>query len=137
MTPQEELDKALAELAAANAELAAANKELADAKSGTPAKRPAHKAAAKPKRTKRPVHHTPGLQAGCYGTGERFPSDRRLRTDMTPVVTKELNPMERPNDYKYAGRECLFEHDVVENGNMDSDSWKRCKCAGCAEIRRG
>jgi hypothetical protein len=137
MTPQEELDQALAELAKANAELAAAKADLADAKTTARKERPAAKAAAaKPKRTKRPVHKS-GLQAGCYGTGERFTSDRLLRLDMTPVVTKELNPMERPNDYKYAGRECLFKYDVIENGNKDSDSWKRCKCAGCAEIRRG
>lgn len=134
MTPQEELDQALAELAAANAELAKANAELEAAKSR--AKRPAKKAAAKPKRpATRPVHKS-DLRAGCYGTGERFPSDRRLRTNMTPVVTKELNPMDRPNAYEYVGRECLFVYDI-KNGNRDSDSWKRCKCAGCAEIRRG
>lgn len=133
MTPQEELDAALAELAAANAELAAANAELAAAKSG--AKRPAKKAAAKPKRSRRPVHRSE-LRAGCSGTGERFTSSGKLRLDMTPVVTKELSPMDRPNAYEYGGRECLFEYDI-RNGNMDSDSWKRCKCAGCAEIRKG
>jgi hypothetical protein len=132
MTPQEELDAALAELAAANAELAKANAELAAVKSG--AKPPAKKAAAKPKRTARPVHRSE-LRHGCYGTGERFTSGR-VRTDMTPVVTKELDPMDRPNAYEYAGRECLFVYDI-KNGNRDSDSWKRCKCAGCAEIRRG
>jgi hypothetical protein len=133
MTPQEELDQALAELAAANAELAKANAELADAKSKPT--RPARKAAAKPKRpATRPVHRS-DLRTGCYGTGERFTSNR-VRMDMTPVVTKELNPMDRPNAYEYVGHECLFEHDI-RNGNRDSDSWKRCKCAGCAEIRRG
>jgi len=136
MTPQEELDAALAELAAANAELAAASKGLADAKAGTPAKRPSRKAAAKPKRTTRPVHHSPGVYSGCYGTGERFTGSDKVRIDMTPVITKELNPMERPDDHTYAGRECLFVYDIKQ-GNKDSDSWKRCKCAGCAEIRRG
>jgi len=136
MTPQEELEQALAELEAAKAELDAARAEVAAAESSKATKPAAKKAAGKPKRTKRPVHRS-GLPTGCSGTGERFTGTDKVRIDMTPVVTKELNPMERPNDYGYTGRECLFEHDVVENGNMDSDSWKRCKCAGCAEIRRG
>jgi hypothetical protein len=53
---------------------------------------------------------------------------------MTPVVTKELDPTDRPNVYKYKGRECLLVHDALE-GRVDSDSWKICKCANCTNIR--
>jgi len=134
MTPQEELDAALAELAAAKAELDAARAEVADAESGALPKRATRKAAAKPKRTKRPVHRSE-LRAGCSGTGERFTSER-IRLDMTPVVTKELNPTARPNEYKYEGVECLLVFDIT-NGFMPSDSWKRCKCLSCVEFRRG
>ena len=55
---------------------------------------------------------------------------------MTPVVTKEIDAMDRQNDPGYAPIECLLIFDV-RNGFMDSDSWQRCKCAGCADIRRG
>ena len=55
---------------------------------------------------------------------------------MQRVVTKELDPMSRPFDDKYAPIECLLVFDV-KAGFMESDSWKRCKCAACAELRRG
>jgi hypothetical protein len=140
MTPQEELDQALAELAAAKAELDEAKAEVAAAESGAKpkaAKPAAKKAAAKPKptrRSKRPVHHS-DLQPGCSGTGERFTGTDKVRTDMTPVVTKELDAMARPNEYKPKTIECLLVFDV-QNGFMDSDSWKRCKCLACVELRR-
>jgi hypothetical protein len=137
MTPQEELDLALAELAAAKTELDAAKAEVAAAESGEKpkkAKRPAKKAAAKPRRTTRPMHHS-GLGAGCSGTGERFTGSDKVRTDMTPVVTKELDAMARPNEYKPKTIECLLVFDVKQ-GFKDSDSWKRCKCLDCVELRR-
>lgn len=132
MTPQEELDQALAELAAANAELAAAKADLAAAKKAKTTKR----SAPAKKRTTRPMHHTPGFYAGCSGTGERFTGSDKVRIDNTPVITKEINPMNRPNDPGYTPRECLFIFDI-KNGLSDSDSWRRCKCAACAEIRKG
>jgi hypothetical protein len=49
---------------------------------------------------------------------------------------KDVSPIGRATDYTYDGLECLFEYDI-KNGLMQSDSWKRCKCAACAEIRRG
>jgi len=134
MTRKEELAKALAELAEAEAALAAAQAGVGVAKAAAPEARPARKAAA-PKRTTRPVHRSE-LRSECSGTGERFPSDTRLRVDMTPVVTKQYDPMDRPNEYKHEGVECLLVFDVKQ-GFMDSDSWKRCKCLGCVEIRRG
>lgn len=80
--------------------------------------------------------HRSELRAGCSGTGERFTSkDGLRRTDFTPVITKELNPMSRPNEYEYEARECLLVHDIM-NGITDSDSWKRCKCLHCVEIRK-
>jgi hypothetical protein len=134
MSAEEELAQALAEVEAAKRELAAAKDELAAAESARPAKPAAKKAAAKPKPRKRPVHHS-GLVAGCSGTGERFTGADKVRINMTPVVTKDADPMARPNEYKYAGVECLLVFDVKQ-GFKDSDSWKRCKCLGCAEIRR-
>ncbi len=134
MTPQEELDLALAELAAAKAELDAAKAEIAAADSTARPKRAPAKAAARPKRGKRPVHRSE-LRAGCSGTGERFTGPDKVRIDMTPVVTKDRDPMTRPNDYEYAGIECLLVFDV-KNGFKESDSWKRCKCLGCVEIRK-
>jgi sRNA-binding protein len=138
MTPQEELQKALADVESARAELAAAKAEIEAAESGKAPKNAAKKTAAKPKRptrpAKRPVHQS-GLVSGCYGTGERFPSDTRLRLDMTPVVTKQYDPMSRPNEYKHEGVECLLVFDIM-NGFKDSDSWKRCKCLDCVELRR-
>lgn len=131
MTPQEELDQALAELAAANAELAAAQADVAAAKKAKAAKR----SASVKKRMTRQVHHTE-LRAGCSGTGERFTGPEKLRVNHTPVVTKHVNPMDRPEAPEYVGLECLFEFDI-KNGLIYSDSWQRCKCAGCAEIRRG
>jgi hypothetical protein len=134
MTPQEELDKALAKVAKAKAELDTARAALADTDSGAPSKRAARKAAAKPKRTKRPVHRSE-LRAGCSGTGERFTGPDKVRIDMTPVVTKELNAMARPNEYGRKSIECLLVFDVKQ-GFMDSDSWKRCKCLDCVELRK-
>lgn len=135
MTPQEELDAALAEVAAAKAELAAARAEVAD--SDAAASKPGRaKKVQKPKPTARPLVHKSDLRRGCYGLGQRFTSDGKVRVDMTPVVTKEYDPMSRPVDNSYVGHECLLVFDV-RNGFMESDSWKRCKCAACTEIRRG
>jgi len=137
MTPQEELDAALAELAAAKAELAAAKADVAAAESGAAAKAPkrsAKKAAAKPKPTKPPVHRS-GLGSGCSGTGERFTGSDKVRVDMTRVVTKEVDARTRPNEYKPKVIECLLVFDVKQ-GFMESDSWKRCKCLDCVELRR-
>lgn len=131
MTAQEELDQALAELAKAEAELTAAKAELkiAESKYG-----PAPKVR-NPKKMQRPVHRNKVLRSGC-DYGGSAPVGTRVRTDMTPVVTKELDPTDRPNDYAYAGRECLLVHDVLAGINS-SDSWQRCKCASCVEIRKG
>jgi hypothetical protein len=136
MTPQEELDLALAEVAAAKAELAAARAEVEDAKAEALPKRPAARKVQRPAaREKRPVHRS-DLRSECYGTGERFTSSDGLRrTDFTPVVTKEYDPTDRPNVYKYEERECLLVADILL-GNTDSDSWKRCKCIHCVEIRK-
>lgn len=135
MTPQEELDLALAELAAANAELAAAKTELVDAEKSA-ADRPKRPPASK-KSKRRKVHRSEsGLRAGCSGSGERFTGREKLRVDMQPVVTKDADPKYRPNLPAYVPRECLLEYDV-KNGNTESDSWRRCKCAACAEIRKG
>jgi hypothetical protein len=133
MTPEEELELALAEVEAAKRELATARDEVTASDSGKPIR--SRKIQRPAKRERRPVHRSE-LRSECSGTGERFTSkDGLRRTDMTPVITKELNPMERPNEYKYEGIECLLFHDVME-GNTDSDSWKRCKCPGCVEIRK-
>jgi hypothetical protein len=134
MTDKEELERLLREVEAAKRELDAAKAELADAESAKAPKPAAKKAAAKPKRGKRPMHRS-DLRAGCSGLGQRFTSDGKVRIDMTPVVTKQYDPMTRPNEYKYAGVECLLVFDVKQ-GFMDSDSWKRCKCLDCAELRR-
>lgn len=130
MTPQEELDQALADLAAANAELASAKAELkvAETKYGPSPK------TRKPRKVHRPVHSNKLLRSERHGGGAQ-PVGTRVRTNMTPVVTKEIDPTDRPTDAKYAGRECLMVHDVLE-GNIQSDSWKRCNCADCVNIRR-
>jgi hypothetical protein len=134
MTADKELERLLAEVEAAKRELDAAKAELADAESAKATKPAVKKAAARPRPRKRSVHHSE-LRAGCSGTGERFTGTDKVRIDMTPVVTKDADPMSRPNEYKYAGIECLLVFDVKQ-GFKDSDSWKRCKCLGCAEIRR-
>jgi hypothetical protein len=134
MTPEEELAKALAEVEAAKAELAAARADVATAESGKAPKRPAKKTAAKPKRPKRPVHRSE-LRSSCSGTGERFTGIDKVRVDMTRVVTKEVDARTRPNEYKPKVIECLLVFDV-KNGFMESDSWKRCKCLSCVELRR-
>lgn len=136
MTPQEELDQLLQEVAAAKAELAAARAEVADADSGAAPKPTARAKVQKPKRPeKRPVHRSE-LRAGCSGLGQRFTGTEKVRVDMQPVVMKDVSPIDRPIDYKYEPIECLLVFDV-KAGFMESDSWKRCKCAACAEIRRG
>ena len=136
VTPQEELELALQEVAAAKAELAAALAEVADAEKEAAARPARAKKVQKPSRPKtRPVHRT-GMPSGCIGTGERFTGTDKVRIDMTPVVMKNVSPIGRPTDYKYEGKECLLVFDV-KNGFMESDSWKRCGCAACAEIRRG
>jgi hypothetical protein len=137
MDADKDLEQLLQELAAAKAELAAAQAEAekgADADSAARPKRTAKKAAAKPKPKKRPVHRSE-LRSECSGTGERFTGADKVRIDMTPVVTKFADPMTRPNDYKYAGVECLLVFDVKQ-GLMDSDSWKRCKCLDCVKLRK-
>lgn len=131
MTPQEELKLALAELAAANAEVAAAEADLAAIKAGKKI-RP-KKPALRPKRVIRPIHRNKLLHSGCYDGGAA-PVSTRIRIDMTPVITKEIDPTDRPNNYEYVGRECLYAHDVAE-GRTDSDSWMRCKCASCGEYK--
>jgi hypothetical protein len=134
MSANEELERLLAEVEAAKRELAAARAELADAESGKAPKTAAKKTAARPRRGKRPLHRSE-VRAGCSGTGERFTGAEKVRIDMTPVVTKDADPMTRPNDYKYAGVECLLVFDVKQ-GFKDSDSWKRCKCLDCVELRK-
>ena len=135
MTPQEELDAALAEVAKATAELAAARAEKDAADAGGPI-RPTRDKVQKPKaRGRRPVHRT-GMPSGCSGTGERFTGTEKVRIDVQPIVMKDVSPIGRPTDYTYDALECLLVFDV-KNGFMDSDSWKRCKCVACAEIRRG
>jgi hypothetical protein len=130
VTPQEELDQALAELAAANARLAAAKAETAKLRaSGIPVRSGRAK-----KRVQRSVHRNELLHSAQDGGGAQ-PVGTRVRVNMTPVVTKELDPTDRPNGYAYAGRECLMVHDVLE-GNIQSDSWQRCNCVACVEIRR-
>lgn len=99
MTPQEELDLALAELADAEAELAAAQAGVAAAKKTARPKRPA-KVASRPKRE---VHHS-DLAPGCYGYGGPINPDVRLRMDMTPVVTKHLDAMTRPTRGRMPGK---------------------------------
>lgn len=135
MTPEEELQLALQEVAKAKAELAAARAEVAasDAAGSKPVPR---KKVQKPKpRGRRPVHRT-GLPTGCSGSGERFTGTDKVRVDMQPIVMKDVSPIGRPTDYTYEPHECLLVFDV-RAGFMDSDSWKRCKCVACAEIRRG
>jgi hypothetical protein len=137
MSAEEELAKALAEVEAARRELDAARAELADAESGKSTKAAAKKPAAKPKRAtrgERPVHRS-DLRSECSGTGERFTGADKVRIDMTPVVTKFANPMQRPNEYKPNSIECLLVFDVKQ-GFMDSDSWKRCKCLDCVKLRK-
>ena len=80
--------------------------------------------------------HRTGMPSGCSGTGERFTGTEKMRVEIQPIVMKDVSPIGRPTDYKYEGIECLLVFDV-KAGFIDSDSWKRCKCAACAEIRRG
>lgn len=132
-----ELELALAELAKAEAELAQAEADLkaAEAEAAKPAKPAKSKRAAKPKRTARPIHHPESdLHHEITGYGGPMPSDVRVRIDQTPVVTRELDPMDRPVDHKYAPHECLYEVDMAA-GRTDSDSWKRCKCSNCGQYK--
>lgn len=89
MTAQEELEQALAELAEANARLEAAKAELASAEAECKA------VGAKRPRRKRPVHQSV-LVSECYGYGGPAPVGTRTRPNMIPVVTKELDPTDRP-----------------------------------------
>jgi hypothetical protein len=97
MTPQEELQLALAEVEKAKAELDAAKADIAAADSNAAKKPAAKKAVARPKRPAREVHKS-DLTSECYGYGGAQPTSiiGARRTDMQPVVTKELNPMDRP-----------------------------------------
>ncbi len=135
MTPEEELELAMQELAQAKAELDAARADVAA--SVAAASKPApRKKMQKPKpKGRRPVHRT-GMPTGCYGTGERFTGTEKVRVDMQPIVMKEIDAIDRPTRVGYEPLECLLVFDV-KAGFMDSDSWKRCKCVACAEIRRG
>ena len=134
MTPKEELELALAEVEAAKAELAAARAEVANAESKPVPRAKVQKPKAK-SNGRRPIHHS-GIGAGCSGTGERFTGTEKVRIDMQPIVMKDVSPFNRPVDADYEPIECLLVHDV-KAGFMESDSWKRCKCVACAEIRRG
>lgn len=123
-----ELEQALAELAAAEAELAKAKRELAEAEAASKSK-PKRKATNK-KRTKRPIHHPESdLHHEVTGYGGPMPSDVRVRPNVIPVVTRELDPTDRPVNDEYVGHECLFEID----GSFDS--MKRCKCANCGQYK--
>ena len=55
---------------------------------------------------------------------------------MQPIVMKDVSPFDRPVESKYEPVECLLVFDV-KAGFMETDSWKRCECVDCAEIRRG
>ena len=90
----------------------------------------------KSNRRERWVVHRSGIGSGCSGSGERFTGTEKVRVNMQPIVMKDVSPIGRPTDYKYERKECLLEYDV-KNGFIETDSWKRCKCLGCAEIRRG
>ena len=88
--------KLKAEIAAAEAELAAARAELAAIDAGKLPKEPKRPKSAR-RATRTPVHHPESdLRSKVEGWGGPAPVGDRMRTDMTPVVTKHVNPMNRP-----------------------------------------
>jgi hypothetical protein len=133
-----EIERLRAELAAAEREVAEANGYLAAVRAGdTKAKPPKSKPKTKPKtkpKAKKTVHRS-GLSTSIEGYGGPAPvGTSRARTSNRPVITKHFDPRERPGDYTYEGRECLYAFDI-KNGMPDSDSWKRCKCVACGEYK--
>ena len=124
-----EIERLQAELAAVERELADANAAVAAIEAGEkPAKirkAPKPKAKAKAKRT---VHRA-GFRGSIEGYGGPAPVGRsRFRTDNTPVVTKELDPRERPNEYTYERHECLLLAAAEAGSNLNGIT---CRCVDC------
>ena len=134
-----EIERLRAELAAAEKEAGEANAYLAAVRAvDTKAKAPKAKREPKPKIKKRArsrIHHPESeLRTSIEGYGGPAPvGSSRRRTSNRPVVTRHVDPTDRPVDNNYEGIECLYVVDY-EAGRVDSDSWKRCKCAECGEI---
>ena len=129
-----EIEKLKAELAAVERELADADAAVAAIKAGNaaPKIRRAPKPA-KPKtmqKKKRAVHRS-ALETSIEGYGGPAPvGASRIRPNNTPVVTRHVDPRERPVDSTYEGRECLLLA-AVEAGS--SLTGIRCGCAGCTK----
>lgn len=88
------------ELAKLEAELADAKRELAELNAGVAAKKPAKKAKKPAKPARRPIHHSE-LRRAIDGFGGPASVGDRVRLNMTPVVTKQYDPADRPVEYKY------------------------------------
>jgi hypothetical protein len=130
----DELAAALKAQADAEAELAAARKLLKDAEDalraagGNPAK---VKARASKASARKDVHHPEsGLKAGIWGHGGPAPvGESRIRYSSRPVVTKHLDPTDRPVSDEYKPKECLLMAAVDAGTSLTGI---RCRCAGCS-----
>jgi hypothetical protein len=127
-----EIERLQAELAAVERELADANAAVAAIEAGEkPAKirrAPKPKAKAKPKSKRTPVHRN-SFKGSVEGYGGPAPVGRsRFRTDNTPVVTKELDPRNRPVDNTYERHECLLLAAAEAGSNLNGIT---CRCVDC------
>jgi hypothetical protein len=128
-----EIERLKAELEAAKRELAEANDYLAAVESGdTKAKPPKQqrqpKPKTKPKRRRGKVHRN-DFRSSIEGYGGSAPvGTSRQRTSNRPVVTKQYDPMTRPNVYEYKPRECLIIAAVDAGSSLTG---LVCRCAIC------
>jgi hypothetical protein len=152
-----ELAAAEAELAKANAELAAIErgelpvKPKRQAKANTkPAKKPERETfiingkkvtrdKPQPVAPRRKKRRNSQLRVGDWRTTSRIPPESRLgmitapkrvRMDDAPIVTKHLDPTNRPVADEYEGRECLLIAGATDGSNLLDIN---CLCAGCNE----
>jgi hypothetical protein len=127
-----ELEKALAELAAAEAVLAAAKAARESIEAGVmvklPPERRAKKNPARAARAVREVHHPEsGLRSGIWGCGPAPVGEYRVRINEAPVIMKHRDATQRPDHPGYEGRECLLVASVIDG----SVPVLNCPCANC------
>ena len=123
-----EIEKIEAELAAVRQELADANAAVTAIEAGEkPAKIRRAPKPAKPKKP-RPAVHRNSFRGSTGGYGGPAPVGVSTRTNHTPVVTKQFDPTDRPNEYTYEGRECLLLAAAEAGSNLNGIN---CRCADC------
>jgi hypothetical protein len=124
-----EIEKLKAELAAVERELADANAAVAAIEAGEKPAKIRRAPKPKPKPKPKPAVHRNKFRGGIDGYGGPAPvGTSRVRTSNRPVVTKHVDPRERPVDSTYERHECLLLAAAEAGSNLNGIV---CRCVDC------